>query len=115
MLPDNPIYNTTMEILLLALHETFTRHFSPSFGLMLRPLVRFSGDTHNKLRKTFLKTHPLDSLLHAFGQIEQFRLHATETQAVQPDMEELQSAHVDVFNLAAIDAKKIFQARFQLM
>src|SRR5689334_14033201 len=56
--------------------------------------IRISGGIRKIIRKTVCKAQPLDGLLHAFGHVNQFGFHPSETNALHPDGEELQSAHV---------------------
>jgi len=56
-------------------------------------------------KKTFFKIQPLDSLMHVFRHIDQLGRNPTKTDALHPDIEDLQSASVNAADLTAIDAK----------
>jgi hypothetical protein len=66
-----------------------------------------------KIRKTFFKAQVIDCLLHEFRQIDQNSLHTTDTGALNPDVEKLQSGHVNATDPTAINPEKFSKTVFQ--
>jgi hypothetical protein len=67
-----------------------------------------------KIRETPFKPQALYGLQHLFGHIDQLGLLATKTNALYPDMEHLQSAHIDTADLRAVNAAMIGPSGLQL-
>jgi hypothetical protein len=55
--------------------------------------------------KTMAKSHPLHSPLQTVWQIDQFRLHPSESGTLHPDVKQLQTAEVSSTYHAAVNTK----------
>ncbi len=53
--------------------------------------------------------------MHMVRQIVQLRFHTTPLYEFQPNMNELQAAHVDCFNFSAVDVNALFFGGIQFL
>ncbi len=65
--------------------------------------------------ETLPESQKMEVMMHMVRQIVQLRFHTTPLYEFQPNMNELQAAHVDCFNFSAVDVNALFFGGIQFL